>query len=174
MKKVLILVLGIFLGGSAMAQDLIFQHLARPESVFIPQYRAVSCKFTQNKTIPSTQTVIESGGKFRFNASSGVVFETLYPVVNTAVYATDKDKRLGALIAAIARKDYTYLNNNFELFYIRNGVSWRLALKPKVASRASGIMESIIIAGGKYIEQIDIKTPRSGNMKITFSECSAY
>ena len=78
------------------------------------------------------------------------------------------------MIAAIARKDYTYLNNNFELFYIRNGVSWRLALKPKVASRASGIMESIIIAGGKYIEQIDIKTPRSGNMKITFSECSAY
>lgn len=157
-----------------MAQDLIFQHLARPDSVFIPQYKAVSCKFTQNKTIPNTDTVIESGGRFRFNASSGVVFETLYPVVNTTVYATDKDKKLGALIAAIARKDYTYLNNNFELFYIRNGVSWRLALKPKVASKASGIMESIIIAGGKYIDQIDIRTPKSGNMKINFTECSAY
>ncbi|HIS36119.1 TPA: hypothetical protein IAC10_05755 [Candidatus Scatousia excrementigallinarum] len=174
MKKFLFLAAGILISGSAMAQDLIFQHLARPDSVFIPQYKAVACKFTQNKTIPNTDTVIESGGRFRFNASSGVVFETLYPVVNTTVYATDKDKKLGALIAAIARKDYTYLNNNFELFYIRNGVSWRLALKPKVASKASGIMESIIIAGGKYIDQIDIRTPKSGNMKINFTECSAY
>ena len=93
--------------------------------------------------------------------------------MNTTVYATDKDKKLGALIAAIARKDYTYLNNNFELFYIRNGILWRLALKPKVASKASGVMESIIIAGGKYIDQIDIRTPKSGNIKINFTECSA-
>ena len=173
MKKILFLVAGILISGNAMAQDLIFQHLARPDSVFIPQYASVSCRFKQNKTIPSTQTVIESGGKFRFNASSGVIFETQYPVVNTTVYATDKDKKLGALIAAIARKDYTYLNNNFELFYIRNGILWRLALKPKVASKASGVMESIIIAGGKYIDQIDIRTQKSGNIKINFTECSA-
>lgn len=174
MKKLLLLAAGILIGGSATAQDVIFHHMAKPDSVFIPQYRAVSCKFTQNKTIPNNPNVITSGGNFKYNSASGVVFETLYPVVNTTVYATDKDKRLGAVITAIAKKDYTYLNSHFELFYIKSGATWRLALKPKMSSKTCGIMESIILEGGKYIDRIDIKTPKSGKMTINFTECSSH
>jgi len=174
MKKILFLFAGILIGSTVSAKDLIFEYRAKPDSVFIPQYRAVSCKFTQNKTIPNSDTVIQSGGNFKFNAGSGVVFDTQYPVVNTTAYTTDRDKRLGSLINAIAKKDYTYLNNNFEIFYVKNGLQWRLALKPKVGTKANGIMSSIIIEGGKYIDRIDIKTPKSGVMNINFTECSTF
>lgn len=156
-----------------MAQDAVFQHPSTPDKVYMPQYNLVLCKFTQTKTIPNSPSLVKSGGNFKFVANKGVIFDTSYPVKSVTSYTSDQNKRINDIITAITKKDYTYLNKNFDLYYIKNAGSWKLALKPKKSSKASGVMESIIIAGGNYINQIDINTIKSGSTKINFTECKS-
>ncbi len=174
MKKLLGLISGILIGGCVMAQDVIFQHPSTPDKVFVPQYKNVSCKFTQTKTIPNSQAYVKSGGNFKFKSENGVIFETLYPIKTTTSYTTGQNKRISDIITAVSKKDYSYLNKNFDLFYIKNNAGWKLALKPKTSSKAGSVMNSIIISGGQFINQIDINTLNSGNTNINFTECSVY
>lgn len=173
MKKLFVLILSILVGGSVMAQDAIFQHPSKPDKVYMPQYAFVACKFSQTKTIPNSPSLLKSNGNFKFVANKGVVFETLYPVKSTTSYTSDQNKRINDIISAITKKDYTYLNKNFDLYYVKNGANWRLALKPKKSCKAGSVMDSIIIAGGSYINQIDINTIKNGSTKINFTECKS-
>lgn len=159
------------MGGYVCAQDVIFQHPVSPDKVIVPEYGLVNCKFSQIKTIPNSASGLKSGGNFRFNPAKGVVFETLYPIKSTTSYTSDENKRISDVIISVTRKDYSWLNKNFDLYYVKTGAEWRLALKPKKVNKASGMLDSIIIAGSKYINEIDINTLKSGSTKINFTEC---
>lgn len=173
MKKFLVLIAGIMAGICAFAQDSVYQHPASADMVFVPEYKNVSCSFTQTKTIPNSKAYLKSGGNFRLNSDYGVVFETLYPVKTTIEYTKGQNKRITDIITAVSKKDYTYLNKNFNLFYVKNGSNWTLALKPKENSKAAPVMEDIIISGALYINRIEINTLKSGSTKINFTGCTS-
>ncbi len=166
MKKILVSAGIIFLCSKAFAG--VFDHPTTPDKITLPQYNSVSCKFTQTKT--AGQTVIKSGGNFKFNSQNGVVFETLYPVKTTTAYTTNQNKRLDDIITAISKKDFSYLNKNFELYYVKNSLDWQLALKPKQGSKPHGVIKNIIISGSKYIDEIDINA--ASRTQINFRECN--
>ena len=173
MKKIWGLILGILVGGSAVARDLVLAYAVTPEKVYLPQYRSVSCNFTQVKTIPNSAAEVKSGGIFKYRSDNGVIFETTYPVRATVAYTTEQSKKISEIISAITRKDSTYLNQNFDLYYIKNEKDWRLSLTPKKTSKTASVMQSIIIEGAQYINQIDINTIKSGNTKINFTGCTS-
>lgn len=171
MRKFFVLVCTLLIGGYVWAQDVIFQHPVTPDKVAVPEYGRVNCKFSQVKTIPNSKSDLKSGGNFQFNPAKGVVFETLYPIKSTTSYTSDENKRISDIIISVTKKDFSWLNKNFDLYYMKEGASWRLALKPKKSNKASGVLESVIIAGGHYINKIDINTLKSGSTKINFTEC---
>ena len=171
MKKIFLIIFMALTGGYVLAQDVIFQHPVTPDKVAVPEYGMVNCKFSQEKTIPNSTSGLKSGGNFQFNPAKGVTFETLYPVKTTTSYTSDENKRISDIIISVTKKDYSWLNKNFDLYYVKNGASWRLALKPKKSNKASGMLDSVIIAGSHYINKIDINTLKSGSTKINFTEC---
>lgn len=176
MKKFAVLIVTGFLlltGSFVSGHDVVFQHPSEASKIFVPEYKKVSCTFSQTKTIPNSKAYIKSGGNFKLNANSGVVFETLYPVKTTTEYTKGQNKHITDIITAVSRKDYSYLNRNFDLFYLKNGVNWTLALKPKSSSKAGAVMENIIITGSNYISTIEINTLKSGSTKINFTGCKS-
>ncbi|MBO8430036.1 hypothetical protein IAC76_01480 [Spirochaetes bacterium] len=170
MKKLLILTI-IILSGAGCAFADIFSHPAKVETIQIPQFQNVSCKFSQTRTIPQSNVEIESGGEFQYIKDKGVIFETKFPVQMTTNYTTDENKRMSSIIAAINNKDYSYLNKNFNMFYEKNAQIWTVALKPKADSKISPHISSIVIQGQTYINKLDINTVKNGSTKINFTEC---
>lgn len=168
MKKYLGLLFAIFAGMCVVAQEAV----VKPEQIPLPQYKYVSCKFTQVKTVPNSQTNLQSGGNFTFDAQKGVVFETLYPVKITTYYTSEQNRRISDIMSAAARKDYSYLSKNFDMFLDKNGSVWTLTLKPKKSAKPASVMESLVIQGRDYVTMININTLSSGSTKINFSECS--
>ncbi len=171
MKKFVGIFIGLICGGVVLANEAIFQHPSSITKVQIPQYSQVACKFTQTKTIPNSKAYIKSGGNFKFDVTKGVVFETLYPKKSTTAYTTEQSKRISDIIIAINKKDYSYINQNFNVYYLKTSTNWELALKPKKSSKISSVMDSIIIEGNNYINNLDINTLKSGSTKINFTEC---
>ena len=170
MKKFILCLIIIFQAGLiAFADDLIYKYPANILDVEFPQYSTVSCKFNQTKTIPGSGAFVNSGGDFTFDIKNGAVFETLYPFKSTTAYTSDK--RISDIILAVSKKDYSYINKNFDVFYLKNNQNWQLALKPKNDSKIKTVMESIVIYGNKYIEKLEINTVKRGSTKINFTEC---
>ena len=170
MKKLLILTI-IILSAAGCAFADIFSHPAKVETIQIPQFQNVSCKFSQTRSIPQSNVEIESGGEFQYIKDKGVIFETKFPVQMTTNYTTDENKRMSSIIAAINNKDYSYLNKNFNMFYEKNAQIWTVALKPKADSKISPHISSIVIQGQTYINKLDINTVKNGSTKINFTEC---
>ena len=173
MKKIILSSIAVFFVtvSLAFAKDAIYQYPANIKNVQIPQHKVVACKFNQVKTIPNSNAYIKSGGDFKFNIEHGVVFNTLYPVKATTSYTSEQNKRVSDIITAISKKDYSYINKNFDVYYMKNGSVWHLALKSKSSSKISNVMDSIFINGDNYINQISINTRKSGSTKINFTEC---
>jgi len=170
MKKLLILFTGFIIAAGVCYAD-VFSHPARVEDITVPQFNIVSCKFTQEKTIPNSAQSIKSGGNFRFVKDKGVVFDTTYPVKMTTSYTSDDNRRISGIISAINKKDYSYLNKNFSIFYEKRGSIWTIALRPKPDSKINAHIASILIEGGIYIDKININTKNSGSTKISFTNC---
>ena len=95
----------------------------------------------------------------------------LYPVKTTTAYTTEQSKRVSDIITAISKKDYSYINKNFNVYYIKTPTSWQTALQTKKESKIHNVISSIIIQGNNYIETLEINTLKSGNTKINFTEC---
>lgn len=172
MKRFIVIVLPIFLAGSCVsAKDAIYQYPANIANVKMPQNTNVTCKFTQTKTIPNSQACIKSGGNFKFNINNGVIFDTQYPVKSTTAYTSDQSKRISDIIIAISKKDYSYINKNFNVYHLKNQKNWELALQPKKESKIHNVMDSIVIHGNNYIDTIEINTLKNGSTKINFTEC---
>ena len=74
------------------------------------------------------------------------------------------------IVTAISKKDFSYLNKNFELYYVKNSSEWQLALKPKQGSKPYGVIKNIIISGSKYIDEININS--TSRTQINFRECN--
>lgn len=171
MNRFIIILLFILAGSYTFAKDAIYQHPTDISKVSMPQYTNVSCKFTQTKSIPNSKAFIKSGGNFHFDINKGVIFDTLYPVKTTTAYTTEQSKRVSDIITAISQKDYSYINKNFNVYYIKTPTSWQTALQTKKESKIHNVISSIIIQGNNYIETLEINTLKSGNTKINFTEC---
>lgn len=170
MKRLFLIFCGIILGISTANAD-IFSHPADIKNIAMPQFENVTCKFSQTKTIPNSESEIKSGGDFRFVKEKGVIFETKFPLQMVTSYTSTENKRISSIISAINSKNYSYINQNFNIFYEKNSGVWTLALKPKPGSKTNAHIASIIIKGEKYINRLDINTLKNGSTKINFTEC---
>ncbi len=166
-KKYLILFAMIFTIPQAMANG-VFDNPTSPWEVAekLPPLNNITCKFTQEKTFKNK--TVKSGGNFEFIKDKGVIFETLYPVKSTSTYTSEGNKQISGIITGIANKNYSYINKNFNLFYISSAANWTLALKPKEKSPAFGQLESITINGTKSINKMIIETTNGVTTEINF------
>lgn len=169
LKKFLVVIfLTLFVTQCAFA-DNIFDYPANAVDVAekLPQLKSVSCKFTQEKTLKNK--TLKSGGNFQFIKDKGVIFETLYPVKTTSSYTSSQNKQISDIIKGIASKDYSFINKNFNLFYMSENLNWTVALTPKKKSPAYDHIESIIIYGRDDINKLNINTSNGTSTSINFS-----
>ena len=176
MKKVIILLFGILIISGSVTDvctaDDIFSHKVRPKDISIPEFKNASCKFTQEKYLNNSTNVLKSGGDFQFFAKKGVIFNTLYPVKYTTSYTSGQNKYITDIIISISKKDYSYIEKNFDIYFQKYGSKWELALKPKAKSPAASHLKNIIISGNTGIDQININTLNNGSTKLNFTQCS--
>ena len=179
MKK-FILVLTVLLGlsGVSAQAEAVFSHPidAATAAKNVPAFESTSCSFTQQKFMKTSTATIQSGGNFKFLKDKGVIFETTYPIHSTASYIGGQNKIVNAVIKSISSKNYTYLEKNFDIFYVTNAQNWVLALKPKAQSELKGEMENIMIFGSTInskglINKIIIDT-QSIKTTLQFTKCS--
>lgn len=168
LKYLAILLFLIIFQTNAYAAD-IFEYPAKAKEVAekLPQLNSVTCTFNQEKTFKNK--TLKSGGNFKFEKDKGVTFETLYPVKSTSSYSTNQNKQINEVVTGVANKDYSFINKNFNLFYVEQSGEWTVALKPKDKSPAASQLESIIINGQTNIKKISIKTLNGSSTSINFS-----
>lgn len=156
MKKIFILIL-FFTVNSAFA-------LSAKEIVNeIPPMKSVSCTFKQQRILPSNTFV--SGGDFKFIEGKGVIFNTTYPVKMTTTYANNK--QINEIILAVSRKDYSYLEKNFDINFTKD-TYWKLVLTPK-NENIKNHLKSVSINGNENIKRILINTVNNGKTDISFN-----
>lgn len=169
LKKILAVIFLTLFAAPHVFADNIFDYPANAVDVAekLPQLKSVSCKFTQEKTLKNK--TLKSGGNFQFIKDKGVIFETLYPVKTTSSYTSSQNKQISDIIKGIASKDYSFINKNFNLFYMSENLNWTVALTPKKKSPAYDHIESIIIYGRDEINKLNINTTNGTNTSINFS-----
>ena len=166
MKKFLLILLVSFICvNSVMAFGS--RKNAREIAEQIPELKNISCKFTQKKI--QEDLVLNSGGNFKFISDKGVVFETLYPIKMITTYNSPRNKHINDIILAVSKKDYTYLDKNFDLSFTKLDDKWQLVLNPK-KDVIKKHLNSVTIDGSKDIDRIFIDTVNSGQTEILF-EC---
>ncbi len=173
MRKFLLTVLFIsFTFGVVFGAEGIFNYPSNAKEISskMPKLRDVSCKFTQEKHIGSA--ILKSGGNFKFVRGKGAIFETLYPIKSTVSYNSSQNKQMNDVIVAISNKNYSYLDRNFDLYYVRENNYWTVGLKPKHGSAVSSQLNYIIVKGETDISNIKIGTVKNGITDIFF-KCEA-
>lgn len=146
----------------------VFEHPAKLENIAdeIPRYENVSCKFTQEKTLPKSDIILKSAGNFKYEKDKGVTFYTIYPIKSTTSYTNKEYKHINNVISAITNKSYSKLEKDFQ-FYYESG--WKLGLVPKKDSHAHSYLKSVEVEGNKdMITKIVILTVDSGKTSIKF------
>ena len=134
----------------------------------LPPLKSIACKFTQEKIVPNSNVVLKSGGDFEFIKNKGVIFRTTYPINAISSYKASQNKRVNSILVAISNKNYSGINEEFDLFYEKNNNFWVLGLRPKKASALANQLSSITIKGDININCIVINTKDSGSTKILF------
>lgn len=132
----------------------------------IPQFRNISCSFSQSKTISGSSTVLKSGGDFSFYKTKGIVFYTKYPVKMTTTYSFGQNVKVNKIINEVINKNYTFLDKNFNLFFKKSNM-WELGLVPKNIEMKKYI-NNIYISGDVNIRVIEIKNIDGSITKINF------
>lgn len=164
MKKFLLILLVSFICvNSVMAFGS--RKNAREIAEQIPELKNISCKFTQKKI--QEDLVLNSGGNFKFISDKGVVFETLYPIKMITTYNSPRNKHINDIILAVSKKDYTYLDKNFDLDFTKLDERWQLVLNPK-KDVIKQHLRSVVIDGNSGIDRIYIDTVNSGQTEILF------
>lgn len=175
-KLFFILVFMFVLTSVSVYADSVFNHKVSAKYVAenLPAFSDSSCKFTQEKSMRNNSTgeiKLKSGGNFKFEKDKGVTFETLYPVKSVSSYTSAQNKQVSSIIKAIANKNYTYLERNFDIYFQKNNTKdWELALKPKKDNKASAQLKSITIKGQRVIEYMVIDTLNS-KTSIHYKDC---
>lgn len=166
-KYLTVIFAALILCSAVFAADVFdFPVTAENLAAALPPLNSVSCKFTQEKIFP--KSTLKSGGNFHFIKEKGVIFETLYPVKTTASYTSTHNKQINDIITGIANKNYSFINKNFNLYYVKEGDLWTVALKPKPKSPAAQQLKDIIIHGQTNINQININPLGGSSTKINF------
>lgn len=175
-KLFLILVFMFVSTSVSVYADSVFNHNVSAKYVAenLPVFSDSSCKFSQEKSMKNNSTgeiKLKSGGNFKFEKDKGVTFETLYPVKSVSSYTSAQNKQVSSIIKAIANKNYTYLERNFDIYFQKNNTKdWELALKPKKDNKASAQLKSITIKGQRVIEYMVIDTLNS-KTSIHYTDC---
>ncbi len=173
---ILFLLLVTGLGTMRANADSIFNHqiTAKEAAKNLPEFSDTSCKFTQEKSVKNSTTstvTLKSGGNFKFEKEKGVTFSTTYPVKSVASYTTDQNKHISSIVKALANKNYTYLEKNFDIYYMSlQNNRWELALKPKKGSKPAAALKLINIKGQKVIDNMVIETQNS-KTAINYTDC---
>ena len=177
MKKSVLLIFCIVSLCTCAFADSVFSHKISAENAAkkAPVFESACCKFSQQRQMKSTNTILKSGGNFKFIKDKGVVFETTYPIQSTASYTSGQNKIVNRVIKAITNKYYSYLEKNFDIYNMESSTGWVLALKPRADGQLQGEMKSIQIFGtttnGKgLINKIIIDTTSIKTTQI-FTDC---
>ena len=166
MKKILLILLVLSISintASAFGSKKNAKEIAEQ----IPELKNVSCTFTQKKTRDDLE--LNSGGNFQFIENKGVIFETMYTIHMITGYESPRTKHINDIILAVAKKDYSYLDKNFDLNFTKLDDKWQLVLNPK-RDVIKKHLNSVTIDGSKDIDRIFIDTVNSGETEILF-EC---
>lgn len=172
MKKISLFILLFFLVQLSAFSLQVFNYPSKAVDVAknIPAMRPVTCNFSQKKIL-SNGNVITSKGIFKITKDRDIVFQTLYPINSISSFSANQNKQISKIIAGIANKNYSYIEQNFNLYY-QNENNWIFALKPKASSKLSKQLSSLILSGDKkFINQININTVNAGNTLIIYSKC---
>ncbi len=150
------------------AMENVFSHPETSKNIAknMPSLKDAVCTFTQEKTIGSTS--LKSGGNFKFIKSKGAIFETEYPIKSTVSYTSAQNKQMNDIIMAISNKNYSYLDKNFDLYYMKNNDIWTVGLKPKQDTAPATQIQNIIVNGQTDIKHIKISTMKNGTTDISF------
>ena len=156
----------------------IFKHPANAVEVSkqMPDFESTKCKFTQNKYMTASKINLVSGGNFQFIKNQGVSFETTYPIHSETSYTTANNKNINAIVKSIINKNFTYIEKNFEIYYMKlDNSKWIFALKPKVNSPLNRDLKNILINGetqNSYgiITKMVIST-ENNTTTISFTQC---
>ncbi len=141
----------------------------------IPVFENASCKFSQEKLMKTSNSSLKSNGNFTFLKNKGVIFETTYPIHSTSSYTSGQNRIVNSIVNSISNKNYSYIEKNFDIFYVQNNNSWIMGLKPKKEKQTAGEMNYIQIFGrtdnkNGIINKLIIDT-KSIRTTIQFSEC---
>lgn len=173
-NKILILFLCIItIFQTAFAQDVMKNKVsAKQVATILPEFNDTVCKFQQQKAIKNDSSYVNlsSGGNFQFIKTKGVIFETTYPVHSVSSYTSAQNKQVSSIIKAISEKNYSYLEKNFDIFFVNKSQTWELALTPKSDSKIASQMKKIYIKGTKHIDYMRIETLNS-KTSIQFTGC---
>ena len=156
--------------------DSIFNHkiTAKEAAKNLPEFSDTSCKFSQDKIIKSSASecvTLKSKGNFKFEKDKGVTFETTYPVKSVTSYTSSQNKHVSSIVKALANKNYTYLEKNFDIYFLQTqDKHWELALKPKKDSKAAAALKVINIHGKSKIDKMIIDTQNS-KTTINYTDC---
>lgn len=175
-KFLFILLTAFVLNAACVYADSILNHKSSAEQAAaqLPEFNDAACKFTQEKTMKNTgnkDIILKSSGNFKFEKARGITFETLSPVKSVSSYTSAQNKQISSIIKAIANKNYSYLEKNFDIYLQKTGQNnWELALKPKKENKASAQLKLINIKGQKVINNMVIDTLNS-KTSINYTDC---
>lgn len=166
----------VMLLAHSAAADSVLNHkiTAKQAADKLPEFSDAACRFTQEKSVKNSSTgevTLKSGGNFKFEKANGVTFETTYPVKSVSSYTTEQNKHVSSIVKALANKNYTYLEKNFDIYYLPSANNrWELALKPKKDSKAAAALKLINIKGQNGIDNMVIDTQNS-KTTINYTNC---
>ena len=170
-KFLIVCFIYIYCFNNALANVDVFNNKVSADSIKIPQFKDVICAFEQEKFLSNSNQVIKSGGTFQFILRKGVIFNTEYPVKYTTSYTSKENKYVNDIIIGISKKEFSYVEKNFDLFFKNNNSKWILGLVPKSDSPSKVQLKNIIIIGKDNIDEILINTVNNGSTKIKFMQC---
>ena len=134
----------------------------------LPSFSDVSCKFSQEKYLKNSGVSLLSGGNFYFKKSSGITFETLYPINSIVSYTKNSNRQIGKIIDAISNKNYSFIDKNFKVYFEKKSNLWILVLVPQNNMHASEVLDYIEISGNNTIDSIIVKSLNGDKTKLQF------
>ncbi len=176
--KILSFLLIFFISLPSFASDL-FSNKTSAKYVIenAPSFENAICTFSQNKFMKKSEISLISGGDFEFMKDKGVIFKTTYPIQSDSYYTSDSNKNAASIIKSVANKDYSFLEKNFDIYYLKeeNSTNWTLGFKPKKGSKIEDNLLSIQIFGNTkddkgIISKMIIDTDNVKN-EMNFSGC---
>jgi len=149
--------------------------------------KPVTKQFVQQKKMVSLGRTLNSKGLI-YISPDGICWKTTEPFVSSMKISKEgieqqqadgkrefkhsrgsmQVKYMVKIMLAMFIADMAVLEQEFDLFFLKSGSSWRLGLKPK-RKMIKKVFSSVIISGSKSVEKIVIKQPGGDESQIDMS-----